>query len=64
MGFYQDQVVPRITDVALASGGCHLSRPIDRLVAQPGFSMTRMQNFYVTAAKPCGYTFEGVPAKA
>jgi SAM-dependent methyltransferase len=44
-------------------GGCHLNRPIDRLVSQAGFTMTRLDNFYVSGPKPIGYTFEGVAVR-
>ena len=57
---WQDRLTPlqrRLT------GGCHLNRPIDRLVTQAGFSVTRLDNFYMKGPKPMGYIFEGVAAK-
>jgi SAM-dependent methyltransferase len=48
----------------LVFGGCHLNRPIDRLLAQAGFTVTRMDNFYVSGPKVTGYTYEGVATKA
>lgn len=44
-------------------GGCHLNRPIDRLVAGSGFEIRRIDNFYVRGPKPWGYMFEGVARK-
>jgi SAM-dependent methyltransferase len=40
--------------------GCHLNRPIDRLVIEAGFSLKRLDNFYVSGPKATGYNFEGV----
>jgi ubiquinone/menaquinone biosynthesis C-methylase UbiE len=48
----------------LAFGGCHLNRPIDRLVRDTGFSLTRLDNYYVSGPKVSGYNFEGVAVKA
>ena len=45
-------------------GGCHLNRPIDRLITQAGFRMTRLENYYFPGLKPYGYSFEGVADKA
>jgi hypothetical protein len=33
-------------------------------VIQAGFSVTRMDNYYVSGPKVTGYNFEGVAAKA
>jgi len=44
-------------------GGCHLNRPIDRLITQAGFRMTRLENYYFPGLKPYGYSFEGVAEK-
>jgi ubiquinone/menaquinone biosynthesis C-methylase UbiE len=44
-------------------GGCHLNRPIDRLLSRAGFSVTRMDNYYLMRLKPLGYMFEGVATK-
>jgi SAM-dependent methyltransferase len=48
----------------LACAGCHLNRPIDRLITQAGFRMIRLENFYFPGPRPFGYTYEGVAAKA
>jgi len=44
-------------------GGCHLNRPIDRLVTGAGFEMARLENFYMKGPRAFGYTFEGVATK-
>jgi SAM-dependent methyltransferase len=44
-------------------GGCHLNRPIDRLLTRAGFGLTRMDNYYMAGLKPLGYSFEGVATK-
>jgi ubiquinone/menaquinone biosynthesis C-methylase UbiE len=46
------------------AGGCHLNRPIDRLVTEAGFAMTRLNNFYIKGPKPSSYMYEGVATKA
>jgi ubiquinone/menaquinone biosynthesis C-methylase UbiE len=44
-------------------GGCHLNRPIDRLVADAGLELTELKTFYQTGPRALGYTFEGVGTK-
>jgi ubiquinone/menaquinone biosynthesis C-methylase UbiE len=44
-------------------GGCHLNRPVDRLLSRAGFGVTRMDNYYLAGLKPLGYSFEGVATK-
>jgi hypothetical protein len=46
------------------AGGCHLNRPIIRLVADSGLRLTRMENYYAKGPKPFGYMFEGTAIKA
>jgi ubiquinone/menaquinone biosynthesis C-methylase UbiE len=45
------------------SGGCHLNRPIGRLIAGSGLEVTRLENYYVQGPKVFGYMFEGTAAK-
>lgn len=45
-------------------GGCHLNRPIDRLLVDAGFELIRVTNHYARGPKPLGYMFEGVASKA
>lgn len=44
-------------------GGCHINRPIDRLVAGAGLNLTRLDNYYLHGPRAFGYTFDGVAAK-
>jgi SAM-dependent methyltransferase len=45
------------------AGGCHLTRPIDRLVEDAGFDLTRLDNFYAKGPHATGYMYEGVATK-
>ena len=45
-------------------GGCHLDRPIDRLIRSSGLEVTKLDNYYLRGPKVVGYMFEGVAAKA
>lgn len=58
---WQDRLTPIQRRFA---GGCHLNRPIDGLVAQAGFTVTRMENYYMKGPKPMGYMFEGRATKS
>jgi len=44
-------------------GGCHINRPIDRLVARAGLELTRLDNYYLNGPRAFGYMFDGVAAK-
>ncbi|HUY64628.1 MAG TPA: class I SAM-dependent methyltransferase [Acidimicrobiales bacterium] len=44
-------------------GGCHLNRPIARLIEGAGFAVERMDNFYIKGPKAMGYMFEGMATK-
>ncbi|HEY4464424.1 MAG TPA: class I SAM-dependent methyltransferase [Streptosporangiaceae bacterium] len=44
-------------------GGCHINRPIDRLVAGAGLDVTQMQTYYLPGPHALGHMFEGVAAK-
>ena len=57
---WQDRLTPLQRRVA---GGCHLNRPIDRLVGGSGLELTRMDNYYVKGPRAFGYIFEGVATK-
>lgn len=46
------------------AGGCHLNRPIDRLIEEAGFEVDRMDTYYVRKGpKPMSYMFEGSATK-
>jgi len=43
------------------AGGCHLQRPIDRLLEQAGFRCERLHTSYEPGApRPLGYLYEGI----
>jgi ubiquinone/menaquinone biosynthesis C-methylase UbiE len=55
----------RLTPVQrLVFGGCHINRPIDRLIGEAGFRLDRLDTGYMSGPKPLGYLFEGVASKA
>ena len=58
---WQDRLTPVQRRIA---GGCHLNRPIDRLVAESGLGLTRMENYYAKGPRAFGYMFEGIAVKA
>lgn len=48
------------------AGGCHLDRPIDRLVQRAGFAVSRLRNDQLSgprALRPFGYLYLGVATK-
>ena len=42
------------------AGGCHLDRPIDRLVAAAGFHIEHLETGYARAPRVLGYMYRGV----
>src|SRR5450755_4140336 len=57
---WQDRLTPLQRRVA---GGCHLNRPIDRLVRDSGLELIRLENYYAKGLRAFGYMFEGVATK-
>ena len=53
----QDRYTPLQRRLA---GGCHLNRPIDRLVSDAGFSTTRLDRYTVRGPKIMSSMYEGV----
>lgn len=45
------------------AGGCNLNRPIDRLVTDAGFEITKLENFYLKGPRAMSYMYEGVATK-
>jgi ubiquinone/menaquinone biosynthesis C-methylase UbiE len=45
-------------------GGCHLDRPIDRLVTTAGLDLTRLDTYYMKGPRAQGYIFEGVAVRS
>jgi ubiquinone/menaquinone biosynthesis C-methylase UbiE len=56
----QDRLTPFQRRLA---GGCHLNRPIDRLLVAAGLELTRLDNYYLSGPRAWVYTFEGVATK-
>lgn len=46
------------------AGGCHLNRPIDRLLEGAGFRLDRIERFYVKGPKIGTYSYAGVATDA
>lgn len=44
-------------------GGCHIDRPIDRLVVDAGLELTRLDNYYLKGPRAFGDMFDGVATK-
>jgi ubiquinone/menaquinone biosynthesis C-methylase UbiE len=57
---WQDRITPVQRKLF---GGCHLNRPIDRLIDDAGFTIERLDNSYQKGPKPLGYMYEGVARK-
>src|SRR6202011_1903714 len=49
---WQDRLTPLQRRIF---GGCHLNRPIDRLVADSGLQVHEMDNYYMKGPKAFGY---------
>jgi ubiquinone/menaquinone biosynthesis C-methylase UbiE len=60
VALWQDRLTPLQRRLA---GGCHLNRSIDRLVADSGLDLTRLENYYARGPRPFGYMFEGTAVK-
>lgn len=54
---WQDRLTPLQKRLA---GGCHLNRPIDRLIEAAGFRLDRIDRFYVRGPKIGTYLYAGV----
>jgi ubiquinone/menaquinone biosynthesis C-methylase UbiE len=57
---WQDRLTPLQRRVA---GGCHVNRPIDKLIAGCGLDVTRIDNYYLPGPRPFTYSYEGVATK-
>jgi hypothetical protein len=44
-------------------GGCHINRPIGRLMVDAGLELTRLDNYYLKGPRAFGYMFESVAAQ-
>lgn len=57
---WQDRLTPLQRKIA---GGCHLNRPIDRLITDAGLRITTLDNYYLKGPKTVGCMYEGVAVK-
>lgn len=57
---WQDRLTPLQRKVF---GGCHLNRPIDRLVEDSGLERVRLDRFLMKGPRTLGTMYEGVAAK-
>lgn len=54
---WQDRLTPLWRKV---SGGCHLNRPIDQLLAQGGFQVSEMERGYMAGPRIGSYLYRGI----
>ena len=47
-----------------ATGGCHLNRKVDELIAGAGFQITELTTSYLPGPRPMTYTYQGVAQPA
>ena len=57
---WQHRLTPLQRRVA---GGCHLNRPIDRLIEGAGFAVTQLDTYQLGGPRPMSYMYEGVATK-
>lgn len=53
---WQDRLTPAWSCI---SGGCHLNRPIAKLIEDAGFHVDRLETGYMPGPKPMTYMYEG-----
>jgi ubiquinone/menaquinone biosynthesis C-methylase UbiE len=58
---WQDRLTPIQRRLA---GGCHLNRPIDRLVRNSGLDLVQLENYYAKGPRAFAYMFEGMATKS
>lgn len=54
---WQDRMTPLQRRIG---GGCHLNRPIERLLDDSPLEVDRLENYYLPGPKSLGYMYEGV----
>lgn len=57
---WQDRLTPIQRRVA---GGCHLNRPVERLVTDSGLRITNLETYYLKGPRTFGSMYEGVATK-
>jgi len=58
---WQDRLTPAWRHL---SGGCHLNRPISRLIEDAGFRIDRLETGYMAGPKPMTFMYEGAARPA
>jgi ubiquinone/menaquinone biosynthesis C-methylase UbiE len=58
---WQDRLTPLWKH---ATGGCHLNRKVDDLIAAAGFQITELATSYLPGPRPMSYTYQGVAQPA
>lgn len=58
---WQDRLTPWWRRI---SGGCHLNRPIDRLLAEGGFQVAEMERGYGVGPRTTSYLYRGIARPA
>jgi ubiquinone/menaquinone biosynthesis C-methylase UbiE len=58
---WQDRLTPLWK---LATGGCHLNRKVDELIAEAGFKIEELTTSYLPGPRPMTYTYQGVARPA
>jgi hypothetical protein len=44
-------------------GGCHLDRPVSKLIAGSGLKLSHLDTYYLAWPRALSYTYEGAAAK-
>jgi len=57
VGRWQDRLTPVWRRIA---GGCHLNRPVSRLVEDAGFRIERLETGYMEGPRPMTFMYEGM----
>lgn len=55
--WWQDHLTPAWKRI---SGGCHLNRPIDKMIEDAGFRFDRLETGYMRGPRPMTYMYEGI----
>ena len=57
VAIWQDRITPLWKHI---TGGCHLNRKIDDLIADAGFRITELKTCYLPGPRPMTYTYQGM----
>ena len=56
---WQDRLTPMWKRM---TGGCHLNRKVDEIIAEAGFHLPELKTFYLPGPRPMTYTYQGIAA--